>query len=82
MNDPRGQDVSSELRWFPVVTMLQLAVDMIAGTAPPGFGHNYSPRDYIKAWIGLTEPKDWSDADLNRLYQRFDNSTPVADGAP
>jgi uncharacterized membrane protein len=82
MNDPRGQDVSSELRWFPVVTMLQLAVDMIAGTAPPGFGHNYSPRDYIKAWIGLTETKDWSDADLNRLYQRFDNSTPVADGAP
>jgi uncharacterized membrane protein len=82
MNEPRGQDVSSELRWFPVVTMLQLAVDMIAGTAPPGFGHNYSPRDYIKAWIGLTEPKDWSDADLNRLYQRFDKSTPIADGAP
>jgi uncharacterized membrane protein len=71
MNEPRGQDVSSELRWFPVVTMLQLAADMIVGTAPPGFGHTYSERDYIRAWIELTEPKGWNDVELDRLYKLF-----------
>jgi uncharacterized membrane protein len=34
MELPRGPDVSSELRWYPVVTMLQLALDMLmANTA-------------------------------------------------
>jgi uncharacterized membrane protein len=31
MRDPRGPDVSPALRWFPVVTMLQLAADMPVG---------------------------------------------------
>jgi len=49
MKHPRGPDVSPDLRWFPVVTMLQLAADMMVGTAPPGFGHEYAPADYIEA---------------------------------
>jgi uncharacterized membrane protein len=43
MREPRGPDVSSDLRWFPMVTMLQLAADMMVGTAPTGFGHEYAP---------------------------------------
>ncbi len=31
MNEPHGADLSEDLRWFPVVTMLQLAVDMVVG---------------------------------------------------
>ena len=34
MRAPRGPDVSPDLRWFPVVTMLQLAADMALGSAP------------------------------------------------
>jgi uncharacterized membrane protein len=80
MNEPRGADLSDDLRWFPVVTMLQLAVDMVVGSAPPGFGHSYAPKDYIHAWIKLTEPKDWSDADVQRLVELFDRASSIADG--
>jgi len=72
MNAPCGRDVSPELQWFPIVTMLQLAADMIVGTAPMGFGHNYSHRDYIAAWKDLTEPQGWSEADLARLRLIFE----------
>lgn len=71
LSDPRAPDVSSELRWFPVVTMLQLAVDMLVGTAPPGFGHEYAAADYIDAWLALTEPAGWSEEDLARLHALF-----------
>ena len=69
MQAPRGPDVSPDLRWFPVVTMLQLATDMMLGTAPTGFGHEYAPRDYLEAWLALTEPEGWSPAELERLMR-------------
>jgi uncharacterized membrane protein len=71
MRQPRGPDVSPGLRWFPVVTMLQLAADMVVGTAPPGFGHNFAPSDYIDAWLALTEPPGWSEPELARLRAIF-----------
>jgi uncharacterized membrane protein len=68
MREPRGPDVSRELRWFPIVTMVQLAADMaVANTTPPGYGHNFAANDYIDAWLGLLEPPRWSDADIHRL---------------
>ncbi|HZF67287.1 MAG TPA: alpha/beta-hydrolase family protein, partial [Gemmatirosa sp.] len=58
MRPPRGPDVSPALRWYPIVTMLQLAADMAAGAGatPPGFGHNFAVEHYIDAWVALTEP--------------------------
>jgi uncharacterized membrane protein len=67
MGQPRGKDVSPSLRWFPVVTMLQLAIDMAVGTAPEGFGHTIATTDYIEAWLALTEPPGWDAAALARL---------------
>ncbi|MCG5501309.1 alpha/beta hydrolase [Ectothiorhodospira lacustris] len=72
MREPRGPDVSPDLRWFPIVTMLQLAADMMVGTAPKGFGHEYAPSDYIHAWLALTEPEGWSESELERLHALFD----------
>ena len=71
MQAPRGPDVSPELRWYPVVTMLQLVADIAAGQAPTGYGHEIAARDYIDAWLALTEPADWSETDLQRLRSRF-----------
>jgi uncharacterized membrane protein len=71
MDAPRAPDVSPQLRWFPVVTMLQLAVDMLVGTAPTGFGHEYAATHYIDAWLALTEPAEWSEEDLARLRALF-----------
>lgn len=73
MRAPRGPDISPKLRWFPLVTMLQLAADMAAGApaSPPGFGHNFAAVDYINAWVSLTEPDGWGAADVERLKARF-----------
>ena len=68
LQDPRGPDVSDDLRWYPVITMLQLAVDMLAGTsAPRGYGHEYAASHYIDAWYALTEPEGWTNEALDRL---------------
>ncbi|WP_246160667.1 alpha/beta hydrolase [Aureimonas fodinaquatilis] len=68
MKSPRGPDVSPELRWFPVVTMLQLAVDMmLATTTPIGYGHIYAPEHYIDAWMEVTSPPPLSPEELDRL---------------
>lgn len=73
MREPRGPDVSPGLRWFPIVTMLQLAADMMVGTAPKGFGHEYAATHYIDAWLALTEPAGWRDSELTRLRTLFEN---------
>lgn len=72
MIEPRGPDVSSELRWYPVVTLLQLTLDMaMATTAPMGYGHVYAPEHYIDAWIEVTDVQGWSAEDITRLKQEF-----------
>lgn len=68
MTGPRGPDVSPELRWYPVVTMLQLALDMaVATNTPMGFGHVYAPEHYVDAWVAVTDVHDWSSDALARL---------------
>jgi uncharacterized membrane protein len=73
--EPRAPDVSSALRWYPVVTMLQLSADMaVANTAPPGFGHNFSAVHYATAWLALMEPKGWTPPDIQRLHELLSKS--------
>ncbi|MBR0811508.1 alpha/beta-hydrolase family protein [Bradyrhizobium diazoefficiens] len=68
MTAPRGPDVSLELRWYPVVTMLQLALDMaVATNTPMGFGHVYAPEHYVDAWVAVTDVRDWSAEALAQL---------------
>jgi uncharacterized membrane protein len=68
MNAPRGPDVSPELRWYPIVTMLQLALDMaVATNTPMGFGHVYAPEHYVDAWVAVTDVNDWSADALAQL---------------
>lgn len=76
MKAPRGPDVSPDLRWYPVVTMLQLAADMMVGTAPVGYGHEFAPAHYLEAWLALTEPPGLSPSDLERLRARFRLKSP------
>jgi uncharacterized membrane protein len=70
LTGPRAADVSPLLDWYPVVTFLQLLLDMaLAQTAPIGFGHVYAPQDYFDAWMQVTAPAGWTEADLARLRQ-------------
>lgn len=71
MQGPRAPDVSPDLTWYPVVTMLQLLADLATGSAPAGYGHEIAAEHYIDAWVALTEPEGWSDIDIERLKALF-----------
>ena len=71
-NAPRGPDVSPELRWYPIVTFLQLGLDMaMATTTPIGYGHVFAAEHYVDPWIELTEPQGWTPADIARLKEKL-----------
>lgn len=64
MREPPAPDVSPRLSFMPVVTQFQLALDMaLAKEMPPGYGHNYTARHYIDAWLAATAADDW-DGDM------------------
>jgi uncharacterized membrane protein len=72
MEEPRGPDVSPELRWYPIVTFLQLLLDMGVGLAVPiGHGHLYAHAHYIDAWQAVTEPAGWTPEATARLKALF-----------
>lgn len=68
MTTPRGPDVSPQLRWYPVVSMLQLAFDMAVSTSTPiGYGHVYASEHYIEAWVAVADVRGWSAEQVARL---------------
>jgi len=73
----RGPDVSPDLTFYPLVTFLQVAFDMIVSTdVPSGYGHNFAPNHYTDAWIEVTEPRNWSAADTKKLKEHFADFDP------
>ncbi|MFC1665023.1 alpha/beta hydrolase [Pseudomonadota bacterium] len=73
----RGPDVSPDLKFYPLVTFLQVAFDMMVSTGvPSGYGHNFAPNHYIDAWIEVTEPQNWSAADTKKLKEYFADFDP------
>ncbi|WP_375688540.1 alpha/beta hydrolase [Pseudooceanicola sp. LIPI14-2-Ac024] len=68
MNEPLAPDVWPGLRFWPVVTQFQLAVDMmLAERVPAGQGHHYAADDYLDGWIALTDPEGWTPEDTEAL---------------
>ena len=67
--EPRGVDVLDEMRWYPLVTFLQLTADMANSIqVPPGHGHNYAAF-FADAWAAVAAPEDWTAADTARLRE-------------
>lgn len=72
MREPRGPDVSSALTWYPVVTMLQLALDLgLTMVTPMGYGHVYAPEHYLQAWAQVAPAPGWSEQALENLKQHL-----------
>ena len=83
MEFPRGPDVSSELRWYPVVTMLQLVLDMLmANNTPMGHGHVFAPAHYVDAWLTLTDATRWPPDQIARLKEHLTLSSSASVAAP
>jgi uncharacterized membrane protein len=73
MNEEPGPGVSHKMRFMPVVTQFQLAVDLaLANSAPDGHGHAYYGPDYIGPWVAVTAPPNWTPADTARLIEHCD----------
>ncbi|WOC15662.1 alpha/beta hydrolase [Pseudochrobactrum sp. MP213Fo] len=76
MKEPRGPDVSPQLTWYPVVSMLQLALDLAMSTTTPiGHGHVYAPQHYIDGWVEVTDVS-WPQAEIDRLKQLYIDQLP------
>ena len=79
LNAPRGPDVVDTMRWYPVITALQVAADMAVSThVPRGYGHEYAASRYVDAWVALTDP-DLADEEIARLKARFATETGADD---
>lgn len=73
MAEPRAPDVSPAVRWYPLVSMLQLALDMLlADRTPMGYGHVFAPAHYITGWQAVLGTGDWNAADTRRLMDLLD----------
>ena len=79
LTDPPGPDVSPQFRWYPLVTLLQVAMDIpLATSVPIGHGHNYAPADYIDAWVAVTDPPHGTEERVSRLRSIFTRIDPPA----
>lgn len=69
---PRAPEVSPDLRWYPIITQLQLAFDMaIALEVPIGHGHVYAHVDHIDPWLAIIDPPGWTPERLQALRDHF-----------
>ena len=65
--EPAGPGRTPTMRWYPILTFLQVTVDQFVGVAvPQGQGHNYG-TSMPAAWAEMSQPPDWTDADTARL---------------
>ncbi len=79
MQAPLGPDVSPDFVWLPVVTFLQLGIDiMLATQTPLGHGHVYKFDHYLDGWAALTDAPGWTPEALANLKARFNGARPVA----
>lgn len=71
LEEPRAPDVSPRMRWWPILTFLQLSGDMMDSTSVPmGHGHVYGSHQ-AAAWARIAPPDGWSDTDTERLVAMY-----------
>ncbi|WP_433713259.1 alpha/beta hydrolase [Nocardia sp. CA-084685] len=60
LSEPRGSDVSSQMRWWPFVTFWQVTCDLSnAQGVTDGHGHRYGSL-VLDGWIAVAAPPDWT----------------------
>jgi uncharacterized membrane protein len=64
LREPRAPDVLTDVHWFPIVTFVQVTVDLLNGYAVDldGYGHRYGGV-ILDAWLAIAPPPDWDEAD-------------------
>ena len=76
LREPRGYDVSKDMKWIPVVTFLQVSADMaVAVDVPDGHGHRYV-KDVVNAWAAVMQPPGWTPEKTEKLRGRVTQDYP------
>ena len=68
LDQPLGPGVDPHMRWFPIITYLQVGMDLISGGAPPEVGHNYA-ADAGPAIALTVNPAGWTPAKTQSLVK-------------
>ena len=67
--EPPGPGRTPTMRFYPVLTFLQVTVDQFTGVdVPQGQGHNYGTA-MPSAFAQVTQPPGWTDADTVKLEE-------------
>ncbi|WP_083883679.1 alpha/beta hydrolase [Nocardia higoensis] len=60
LEEPRGKDVSSQMRWAPFITFWQVTADLTnAQGVSDGHGHRYGSL-VVDAWAAIAQPEGWT----------------------
>lgn len=59
LNPPLGPGVMPQTRWIPIITFLQVGMDLISGGEPPEVGHNYSANMAVAIALAV-QPDGWT----------------------
>lgn len=82
--EPPGDDRSPSMRWYPIVTFLQVTADMAgnvtnSGGTPTGHGHNYGVTQ-LDGWVAVAAPPGWTVFDTDRVRRGLEKA--IAAGGP
>jgi uncharacterized membrane protein len=65
--EPRGYDVSPTMRWYPILTFLQVTADLVlAQRTRTSHGH-YFHGATVAAWAAILSPPGWTQARTDQL---------------
>lgn len=79
LKEAPGRDRTATMRWYPIVTFLQVGFDMTNASAmPAGHGHNYNDTQ-LDGWVAVAPPQGWTRADTERIRRSLDKAM-SADG--
>jgi uncharacterized membrane protein len=84
LDEPAGFDRSPAMRWYPIITFLQVSADMAGNVtnstgAPRGHGHDYGDRQ-LDGWVAVAAPEGWTQVDTDRIRRSLEKL--IAAGGP
>lgn len=65
---PLGPGVMPQMRWMPIITFLQVGMDLISGGEPPEVGHNYSANMAVAVALAV-RPEGWTNEQTLAVQQ-------------
>lgn len=74
LSEPRGSDVSTQMRWWPFVTFWQVAADLTnAQGVSDGHGHRYGSL-VLDGWAAVAAPPGWNTGLAERIRVQIEAS--------